>query len=153
VIPSLKVHLELKVFNTHVRVYKMAASWKLRKGMYHPKLLAKGNQGFVNLSCSADSIISLITVENQFSSWDDMRHSLHDLTLVCIYHVSADSLGWIVFWSQLHSCLVSGPLLEKSIGDWECKAQCFLLFNNVPYKVVLMLHTFSVQSACVLTFQ
>ena len=38
VIPSLKVHLELKVFNTHVRVYKVAASWKLRKGMYHPKL-------------------------------------------------------------------------------------------------------------------
>jgi len=112
-IPSLKVHLELKVFNTHVRVCNVAASWKLRKGVYHPKLPSERNQWFLNLSCFVDSIISLITVENQYPSWDDMHHSLHDLTLVRIYHVSADSLCWIVFWIQLHSCLLSGPLLVK----------------------------------------
>jgi len=110
VIPWLKVHLKLKVFNTHVRVYKVAACWKLRvcvRGKHNQKCIqsrpAKGNQGFLNLSSSANLIISLITVENQLSSWDDMHHSFHDLTLVLIYHPAVKTVARCLdhYWKVL----------------------------------------------------
>jgi len=100
VIPWLKVHLKLKGFNTHVRVYKVAACWKLRvcvRGKHNQKCIqsrpAKGNQGF----------LSLITVENQLSSWDDMHHSFHDLTLVRIYHPAVKTVARCLdhYWKVL----------------------------------------------------
>ena len=141
VIPWLKVHLKLKVFNTHVRVYKVAACWKLRvcvRGKHNQKCIqsrpAKGNQGFLNLSSSANLIISLITVENQLSS------------CITVFMIWLWSVSTILQWKQC--CSVSGPLLE-STGDWE--AQCFCYCTTTcPHKVVLML--VHLQSACILTF-
>ena len=126
VIPWLKVHLKLKVFNTHVRVYKVAACWKLRvcvRGKHNQKCIqsrpAKGNQGFLNLSSSANLIISLITVENQLSSWDHMHHSFHDLTLVRIYHPAVKTV-LLGVWT----------IIGKY---WRLRGSVFLLlYNNVP---------------------
>jgi len=78
VIPWLKVHLKLKGFNTHVRVYKVAACWKLRvcvrgreaQSKVHPKPPSERKPRISQPHYCGKSIVISRRYASQFSWFD-----------------------------------------------------------------------------------